>query len=158
MLFRSIPGLGTEEFAARIGGMMLVNQDTRYPEGSLPSPSTSRPPLPPTLSPNLNLPLAYSVEILETVDVLEEVEREDATNEGSSRLDMQSSIISVSASTSVGQVHSLDDQLMATNLKGEASNTIDQQPGLGNIGPENPELEPPTPAIAPASQAVPPSP
>ena len=153
-----IPGLGTKEFEASIGGMVLVNQDTRYPEDSLPSPSTSRPLLPPTLSPNLNLPLAYSVEILETVDVLEEVEREDATNEGSSRLDMQSSIISVSASTSVGQVHSLDDQLMATNLKGEASNTIDQQPGLGNIGPENPELEPPTPAIAPASQAVPPSP
>jgi hypothetical protein len=152
-----IPGLGTEEFAARIGGMALVNRDARRPEGSLPSPSASHPPLPPPLSSNPHLPLGCSAGDPEVVDVLEEVEREDATNESPSRPYIQSSIVSVSASTSVEQVHSLDNQLMGTDLKVEVSDAIYQKPGLGNIG-QDPELEPPTLAIAPASQALPPSP
>jgi hypothetical protein len=122
---RPIPGLGTEEIAARIGSMVLVNPDATRPEGSLPSPITSHPPHPPHLSSDPQLPLACSAGDLEAVDVFEEME-EDATNESPSRPDVQRSIISVSESTSVKQIHSLDNQLMATDSKGEASDAIDQ--------------------------------
>jgi hypothetical protein len=118
-----IPGLGAEEIAARIGGMALVDPDAGRAEGSLPSPIASHPPL---LSSNPHLPLACSAGNPEAVDVLEEVEGDDATNESPSCPDVQGSIVSASASTSVKQIYSLDNQRMATDLKGEASDAIDQ--------------------------------
>ncbi|KAH8589589.1 hypothetical protein B0O99DRAFT_724969 [Bisporella sp. PMI_857] len=89
-----IPGLGAEEFAARIGGMALVAHDARQPEGSLPSPGAFHPPLPSPLSSNPHLPLAYSTGNPEAADVLEEVERQNTTNENPNLLDMRSSIVS----------------------------------------------------------------
>lgn len=79
-----IPGHGIDESAARNGDMVLVDRDSRRPEDSLPSLGASHPPLPPPLSSHPHLPLACSAGDPEAVDVLEEVEREDATNESPS--------------------------------------------------------------------------
>ena len=153
-----IPGLVIEEFAARIGGIVLVDRDARRPEECLPSPGAPHPPRQPPLSSEPHLPLACSAGAPEAVDVLEEVEGEDSSKESPSHLDMQSSIASFSAHSSSGQVQSLDNQLMAKDLKGEVSGTVDQQPGLDKAGQGALEVEPTSIAIAPASQALPNSP
>jgi hypothetical protein len=121
-----IPRLGTEEFAARISGRVPIDRDAGRPKSSLPSPGGSHPPLLPHISSNPHLSLVRSAGDPEAIDVLEEVKREAATNEDLSHLDKQPSIVSVE------QAHSLNSQFMATDLKGAALDTIDQQSRRGN--------------------------
>jgi hypothetical protein len=127
-----IPGLGTEELAARISRKAPVNCDASRPEGSLPSPVTSHPHQP-CLSSNHHLPLARSAKNVETLNRSEEVEGRNLSERNQSLAGMGPSIISGSASTSVAQIRSLDNQSLTQNIEGDTFDTIDQLPRSSNI-------------------------
>lgn len=73
---------------------------------------------------NPQLPLIFIPGNTEAADMLKEVKREDTINGSLSYLDMRFSRVEFIASTSVEQIHSLDNQLMAIFSEREASDAL----------------------------------
>jgi len=79
----AIPGLGTEEFEARIGVMRLVDTGTRRLEGTHPSSGALNLPNSPPYSCNTCPPRTCNSEEREVVDLSNQSEREDNIDRGS---------------------------------------------------------------------------